>query len=100
MSTPYYIRENFPKRVYLLAFERQNRGEFLPFAIWWHLDGGAFALAQDENTVVLAGQGGFEIFAAIVIDHLECGLLAFHFGTDDGPAETVVVFAKIAGQLA
>ena len=85
----------------LLPLERQGLGQFLPLALGGYLDGVACALAQDVDRVVLAREGGREVFAAKVVDELQRGfVVVFHLTGGDDPAEGVVFLAQKAGEVA
>ena len=53
--------------------EDESARHLLPFALDGKFDGAAFALLEDECTVGLGRECGFEVFAAIIVGHQECG---------------------------
>ena len=57
----------------LLFDEDESARHLLPFALDGKFDGAAFALLEDECAVGLGRECGFEVFAAIVVGHQECG---------------------------
>ena len=81
-----------------LAFEFEGLGEFLPLAVLGYLEGGAFLLLKNIGGVVLLGEGGSEVFGAVVVDEGEGCRLAFDFGSGDDPAEGVVFLTQVARQ--
>ena len=87
--------------LFLLAFEFENLGEFLPLAVLGHFEGGAFLLFQDIGGIVLHGEGGGEVLRAVIIDQVEAGrIVVLYLGRGDDPAEGVVLLAEIARQHA
>ena len=48
--------------------------------------------------VVLDGERGGEVLAAIVVDQGDVGGMAFHLGRGDEPAERVVGLTEVAGE--
>ena len=84
-----------------LTFEFQRLGEFLPLAVLGHLEGGATFLLEDIGGVVLQGEGGGEVFGAVIVDEGEGGrLVVLDLCRGDDPAEGVVFLAEIAWQRA
>ena len=86
--------------LFLLAFEFEGLGEFLPLAVLGYLEGGAFLLLKNIGGVVLLGEGGGEVFGAVVVDEGEGSRLPLDFSSSDDPAEGVVLLAEIAWERA
>ena len=62
--------------VFLLFDELQFFGKFYPFVLAGDLYGAALELAQEVGAVVADDEFGIEVFGAIVVYHLQRGLLA------------------------
>lgn len=85
-----------------MALELKGLGQFLPFAVVGHLQCAAVYLLQHIDGVALGLERGCQVFAAVVVDHLQRGRLAFVINLcgGDQPAEGVVLLGEIARQLA
>ena len=57
----------------LLFDEDEAAWHLLPFAVDGKFDGAAFSLFEDECAVGQCRDCGFEVFAAIIVGHQECG---------------------------
>lgn len=79
--------------------ELERLGQFLPLAVLGNLQRGPSLLFEGEDGVVLLGEGGCQVFGAIVVDQLQAGPLAADLCRGDDPAEAVVLLAQIAREL-
>lgn len=57
-------------------------------------------MLEDEYRIALGGEGGGEILAAVIVDHLQRGLVALYLGIGDDPGKRVETLTEIAGHLA
>ena len=85
----------------LFALELDGFGQLLPFAAFgWDFEGAAFFLLEYKDGIVLAGEGSGEVFAAIIVDERQMGLVAFDGGGCDEPCEGIVLLTQEARNLA
>ena len=83
-----------------LAFQFERLGQLLPLVVLRYFERGAFLLLEDVGGVVMQGEGGGEVFGAVVVDEGEGSRLPLDFSSSDDPAEGVVLLAEIAWERA
>jgi len=85
----------------LFAFQLDERRQLLPPSVARYLQRAAVQVLQLVDGVVLLGELGFEVLAAVVVDERHYGcVVVLQLGRGDDPAEGVALLAQISRQFA